>query len=386
MIRPLTLALLVSLVACSGSPPPADETHASESPSYVDIVEEQSGAFASMIDATMASLQVPGGYVGIVGPEGLVFSRAYGTETISEDTPFSAKSRARLASATKVLTSLVFYSLAEDGLMPLDATLGSLDPELPAAWQRITIAQILNHTSGLPPIVYRDDFNAMSGEEQLALTEEDLFSLISSSGLDFEPGEDWRYQQSGYMLLAAVARSVTGKSWDQLLAERVFEPAGLRHTSYTSPETQAAAYEVVSGEFVPKTGYYPKPMSMGGGYDTTGEDMQRLFEALNNGAIVSNSFLLNDVLKDDRLHQFGSNVAGEGYGPATVVERYETGKSIGHSGGGGLANIRYSPEAEIGIIVLTNRTGGTNVAAEITLAIEEALFGAALKAEAPADP
>ncbi len=346
------------------------------------IDAETSEVLSTRIMAAAEAASVPGLYVAVTQGDSVIFEHALGVYSPDGSAPFDADTPTRLASATKFLTGLTFLSLQEDGAIDLDAPLSSLWSEAPAAWSNIRLWRFLNHTAGLPMIVSRDDFNALSQEAQLNMEADALIELISADPVDFEAGSDWRYQQSGYLVLVRALERFTGKSWDDHLAQHVIEPSGMQTTRFTRPGIdQAAAYTLEDNVITPHQATYSPALRSGGGYDTTGADMTKLFRALSAGEIVELDALEAEVGRRDRLHRFGRNIDGEGYGLAMVAQVFGDSWTVGHSGGGGLADIRYAPDEEVGIVVLTNRTGGSGVASEIADAISETIFGPAQRLE-----
>lgn len=336
---------------------------------------ERTALFAE-IDAILAKHSVPGAHVTLtMGPD-VVLARAFGRDP-SGGGAYDGNTPARLASASKLLTALTVLSLVERGELSLDETLGTLDPSLPERWHAIPVWRVLNHTSGIPMVVTRADFNALSTDEQLALTPADLIAMIGEEPLDFAPGQGWHYQQGTYALLARAIEKRTGASWGDLVERHVTAPAGMTGTGYAPPNAQAAAFEMRDGALVARPGIYPRIFAAAGGMDTTGADATRLLTALSEGRILNEDTLRHVALDPERLHRLGRDTQGEGYGLAMVVQRFGDLAFFGHSGGGGLADIRYAPGRQLGIAVLTNRIGGTGAATEIADLLAERLAGTA---------
>jgi CubicO group peptidase (beta-lactamase class C family) len=337
-------------------------------------------AFADLVDERLQAHGVPGAYVVVTLNGEPVFEHRHGHSQLHGDKPFDATTRARLASATKLLSGLTFLSMAEDGLLDLEATLGELDPALPEAFHSLPVWRVLNHTSGLPMLVVREDFNLMTAEQQAGLTAESIAAMLAEQAVDFAPGEAWRYQQAGYSLLARALEKRTGRSFFQLVEERVLHPAGMHDTVFPDADDVSPAYRGDKDALEWQAAPYFTALAPAGGFESTGHDLVKLMRSLQQGEIVSLDFLQQQVLMKGRLYQRRGEVDGEGYGLATIVQRFGNATTLGHSGGGGLADIRLAPDQGIGVVVLTNRSGGTGVASEITEALSEALFGPAHRA------
>ncbi len=140
----------------------------------------------------------------------------------------------------KQFTAAGILLLAEDGKLGLDDRLARHFPEGPSAWHRITIRHLLTHTSGLKDyggdeIDYRKDY-----------TEEELLKMLQALPLEFEPGTQWSYSNSGYMLLGVLTSRLSGKHWGEFQAERIFKPLGMATTRVISEKeivkNRAAGY------------------------------------------------------------------------------------------------------------------------------------------------
>lgn len=151
------------------------------------------------IDAILNEDGVPGAHITLtMGPD-VVLARAFGRDPAGAQAAFGSDTPARLASASKLLTALTVLSMVEEGTLSLDETLSALDPSLPGHWHAIPVWRVLNHTSGIPMVVSREDFTALDTQQQLALTPADLLDMIGAVPLDFAPGE-------GYGLAMVVQR------------------------------------------------------------------------------------------------------------------------------------------------------------------------------------
>jgi CubicO group peptidase (beta-lactamase class C family) len=340
-------------------------------------------AASEAIKERLVHHDVPGAYVAVIEDGEVTYSLSWGTETVGGSVPYTENSRGRLASASKVLSGLTFLSMAEDGLLDLTASLGDLDPEVPERFAALPVWRILNHTSGLPMIVIKPEFQNLSEADMLAFTSEDILRLIGDDPVDFAPGEGWHYQQSGYGLLAWALEKKTGRSFADLMREHVLDPAGMDDTAFGDPDTIAPAYTGENGGLKPQPGIFIRPLLAAGGMDTTGEDLIALVTALQEGKIVSRATLERELLKPEQLYRVGRDAEGEGYGLATTIARHGKVWSMGHSGGGGLADIRYAPDENVAIVVLTNRAGGTGIASEIAEILSQDIFGPPHRA--PAD-
>ena len=159
------------------------------------------------------------------------FADASGKVAITRDMPF------RLASVGKVFTQTAIGMLIDAGKLRPDDSVRRHLPELPAAFEPITIAHLLAHRSGVAPMTRPDmaDAPAMAA----AKTARDLVALVGAKPLGFEPGSQQQYANGGYLLLGAVVEAASGESYRQFVEQRLFAPLGMKSSGF-EPGADAA--------------------------------------------------------------------------------------------------------------------------------------------------
>ena len=100
-------------------------------------------------------------------------------------------------------------------------------PDLPAAWKDVTVRQLLNHTSGIKSYTSVRDFFKTARKDY---TQREILDLVTKEPLEFTPGEKWNYSNTGYFLLGMLIEKVTGKTYGEFMAERIFKPLGMTQT------------------------------------------------------------------------------------------------------------------------------------------------------------
>ncbi|HAV41783.1 MAG TPA: serine hydrolase [Acidobacteria bacterium] len=170
--------------------------------------------------------------------------------------PITARSNFRLASVTKQFTATAIMLLARDGRLSYDQSLRDYFPDFPAYGQAMTIRQLLTHTSGLPE--YEDLMPAADPareiEEQQITDRQVLELLIQLKTGDFPPGEEWRYSNSGYVLLGLIIEKASGQPFDEFLHDRIFAPLGMEATilyerNKNTVQSRAYGHTRVSGRW-----------------------------------------------------------------------------------------------------------------------------------------
>ena len=167
--------------------------------------------------------QVPGAAVLVLHDGQPVFRRGYGLAVLEDGTTITAASNFRLASVSKQFTAAAVLLLVEDGLLGLDQPARQWLPELPPAAAAITIRQLLSHTGGL--LDYED---LMDPADPRQVHDADVLTLLSHEDrLNFAPGTQYRYSNSGYALLAMIVGRASGQDFASFLQQRIFRPLGM---------------------------------------------------------------------------------------------------------------------------------------------------------------
>ena len=142
----------------------------------------------------------------------VLYTRAIGYSQINgtEKKPLTAATRFRIGSITKMFTAVMIFQLVEEGKLKLTDTLDKFFPQIPNA-QKITIAQILAHRSGIPNVKARSD--SQGNVNTIPMTKDEMLALIVKGTPDFEPDAKHSYSNSGYFLLGLILEKVTGKPY-----------------------------------------------------------------------------------------------------------------------------------------------------------------------------
>jgi D-alanyl-D-alanine carboxypeptidase len=139
----------------------------------------------------------------------------------------------RIASIAKAFSGAVALNLVRAGRLDLDDTIGARLPDLPDAWSRVTLRQMLNHTSGLPDYTKSQGFADQARDDpQGYVPPSGIIDWVRGDRLVFGPGSRYEYSNTDNIVVGLMAEAVTRKSYGRLLREIVFGPAGLRETSF----------------------------------------------------------------------------------------------------------------------------------------------------------
>jgi D-alanyl-D-alanine carboxypeptidase len=158
----------------------------------------------------------------------------FGVANVRTGRPMRLHDRMRVASTAKAFGGAVALSLVSEGTLSLNDTIGERLPELPKAWSKVTLRQLLNHTSGIPDYFQDPDFQeAFLASLTKAPPPEELLPYVYDHDppLLFDPGSKYKYSNSDNIVVALMVEAATGKSYEDQLRERVYGPLGLRKTT-----------------------------------------------------------------------------------------------------------------------------------------------------------
>ena len=203
-------------------------------PSSPTVQARAPAATAKDIDALLAKWNkpgMPGAAVAVIHNGKIVYKRGVGMADIEREVPITPTTPFHVASVSKQFTAFAIHLLAQDGKLSLDDDIRKHLPELHDFGKTITIRHLINHTSGL-----RDQWNllAMAGWRlEDVITEDDIFRLIRRQrALNFEPGHEFAYSNTGYTLLALIVKRVSGQPLPAFAKERMFRPLGMVNTHF----------------------------------------------------------------------------------------------------------------------------------------------------------
>ncbi|USK32587.1 beta-lactamase family protein [Bacillus sp. F19] len=254
----------------------------------------------------------------LVAIEGrIIFEECYGFSNLEHQVLNAPTTKFRIASITKQFTAALIMILNEKGLLKVEDKLAAFFPEYPEFSNEITIHHLLTHTSGIPD--YYDCVSTFfDREDKLYLTPDQFISLFKNETLDFEPGSDWKYSNSGYLLLGLIIERVTSKKFEEALNDYILTPLDMHSTGCDHQNSilanRAAGY--IRPEQVMENAPYvemSKYFSDGGMYSTV-RDLLKWDQALYSESVLSNETL-------DKIFSPNRNNYGYGWFVETQFER-----------------------------------------------------------------
>src|ERR1044072_409012 len=166
----------------------------------------------------------------------IIYEKGVGMANMEWNIPNAPDTKFRLGSITKQFTATVILQLVEQGKIKLDAKLSDYLPDYRKdTGEKVTIHHLLTHTSGIPSYTSQPDFFQNVSRNPYKVDE--FVKKYASGDLEFEPGSKFRYNNSGYFLLGAIIERVTGKPYEQVLKQNIFDPLGMKNTGYDRHDT-----------------------------------------------------------------------------------------------------------------------------------------------------
>jgi CubicO group peptidase (beta-lactamase class C family) len=332
--------------------------------------------------AAWSATDGPGCAVGVSREGRVVYENGFGMANLELDAPITPASIFHVASVSKQFTGMAIALLARDGKLSLDDDIRRYLPEIPDYGHRITIRHLLNHTSGL-----RDQWDllymARGRFEESRITEADVLEIVPrQKALNFVPGTEYLYSNTGYTLAGTIVKRITGKSLREFADERIFKPLGMTSTHFHDDYTmvvkgRAAAYRRGDGGkwhvSLPNYDTYGATSL----FTTVGDLLK--WDANFAKPVVGDEALLRDLRASATL----ANGDTTGYGLGIATEVYRGARLVGHSGGdaGYRTYLGRFPEHGLAVTVLCNAAPANPVA--LARSVADVYLGGKL---APAEP
>jgi len=344
----------------------------------------ESPSVGSRVDALFSEwnkAESPGCALGVYRDGRLIYARGYGMANLELGMHITPQSVFDIGSTSKQFTAFAIMLLAKDGKLSLDDDIRKTIPEIPDYGKRVTIRHLLHHTSGI-----RDycELLAFSGfrEEDLTTDSDALQILSRQQALNFQPGDEYLYSNSGFFLLSVIVKRVSGQSLRDFAQARIFGPLGMRHTQYNDSHTR-----IIPGR---ATGYAPDS----GGFGISMSD----WEQTGDGAVLTsiedlllwdNNFYDPQVGGSDVIAQMlnpGKFNDGrlQDYAAGLVIGEHRGLKTVSHGGAwaGYRAELLRFPDQKFSVACLCN-LGSMNPSG-LAMKVAEIFLSDRMKPETPA--
>lgn len=337
------------------------------------------------MQAAVDQKEIAGAVTLLVTADQLKDCGAVGFADLAKKTPMKSDSLFWIASMTKPITGVAIMMLQEEGKLSIDDPAAKYLPELgrmkmldTRPSDTITIKHLLTHTAGLPENTPEETASAKNLQ--------DLVTAFSTKPMSAEPGDKWQYSQTAMNSLGRIIEVVSGKALPEFFAERIFQPLGMKDTTFYPTKEQIARlatpyrYDKAKKELEPAEIFIfagrklddPNrvPLANGGLFSTAGDYGRFLQMLLNNGTVNGKQYLKPETVKlmstvhtDDLTTGFTD---GNGWGLSVCVVRKPQGVtgmlspgSYGHGGAYGTQGW-IDPEKKVGFVLMVQRSNFSN--------------------------
>ncbi|HET7308396.1 MAG TPA: serine hydrolase domain-containing protein [Gammaproteobacteria bacterium] len=316
---------------------------------------------------------VPSASIAIVRHGRLAYAKAYGNARLNPKTPATPAMRYSIGSISKQFTVTAMLMLAQKDKLSLDDTVSRFFPDLTRAGE-ITIRELLSHTSGITDLWPQDYVMPFMHS---STTLKDILNTWGKKPLDFAPGSQWQYSNTGYVVAGAIIKKVSGKSPFDFLQKHVFKPLGMTSAYdvnlHALPATDARGYRRYALGPLRPAAKVGVNWVYGGGY---------LAMTASDLAKWDISMLDQSLLKPASYRQMQTEVRlnngmGSGYGLGLFIRSMDGHRVLMHDGevAGFTAENLVFPDDGIAVVVLTNQVAVTT-SSLIGRRIADALFAA----------
>ncbi len=282
----------------------------------------------------------------------IIYKKAFGMANLEYNIPMQVDNVFRIGSITKQFTAVAILQLMEQGKLNLQDDITKFIPDYPTHGHKITIENLLTHTSGIQSYTGMKDFKNKSS---LDLQPTELIDYFKKEPMEFAPGTQFKYNNSGYFLLGYIIEKVSGKTYPQYIEENFFKPLGMTNSLYGSDskiiKNRAGAYAKDSTGFINAHYLSMNLPYSGGSIQSTVEDLFKWHQAVHAGKLLKKESL------DKAFTNYKLNNGKEtGYGYGWFLSNVQEQPSIEH--GGGINGFRtqsiYLPKDNVFVAVFSN--------------------------------
>lgn len=282
----------------------------------------------------------------------ILYKKGFGMANLELEVPMKPEMVFRIGSITKQFTAICILQLLEQGKLSLEDDITKYIPDYRTDGNKITIENLLTHTSGIPSYTEMDQFDTLSRTDMEPL---EFIAMFKNEALNFAPNTKWEYSNSGYFILGYIIEKVSGKTYADYVEEMIFKPLGMNNSYYGYDskiiKNRASGYQMgekglENAEFLSMTLPYAA-----GSLVSTVEDLYKWNLGVQAYKMVKKETLAK-AFTDHKLINGKSTHYGFGWG----LNEMQESPTIEHDGGinGFLSSAIYLPKEEIFVSILSN--------------------------------
>jgi CubicO group peptidase (beta-lactamase class C family) len=344
IVRRIGAGFLANALVFSGSHAAAART-----------AEDKKTVAVDEIFGDLAKAGSPGCALGVYRDGKMIYSKGYGLANLEENVPVTPQSVFDIGSTSKQFTAASILLLEKQGKLSLNDDVRKYIPELPDYGQKITMLHLLNHASGLRDYLALMDLAGINTDS--VTTDEDALQMIfRQKALNFAPGSDWLYSNTGFFLLSVVVKRASGKTLREFAGENIFLPLEMTHTQYRDDHTSLIVNRALAYDVKEKGVGYRLDVSYfeqtgDGAVHTSVEDLLNWDENFYSAQIGGKDFLA-EIQEQGKLN--GGKVLD--YAKGLFIEDYRGLHTVSHGGswGGYRAELLRFPEQHFSVACLCN--------------------------------
>lgn len=304
-----------------------------------------------------------------------VYEYYAGLADVEQNVRVSATTVYGLASVSKSITAQTILRLVDEGRLSLDDTVAKLLPDYEGPARSVTVRQLLTHTAGLQDYIF---LSGLMQDWSRDFGRDEPTRAFAPLPLQFEPGTQFRYSNSGYHLLGVIIEKVTGHPYEDVVEEKLLKPHGLDHMHYGARSPimpgRARGYVVAPGGKISNAPWIDADITLAcGGYYSTAADLARFIEAINDPARVPQGVR---QLMFERMTLPDGTVLS--YLPTGLIESDFFGRrKLAHAGDipGFKAQMAFYPKDGVSIVVLENGSGAVPSPSTLERRVARAVLG-----------
>ncbi len=290
--------------------------------------------------------QIPGLAIGVIKDGKIIFEQYYGTENLEDSKKVSPSSMFRIYSTSKLMTNVGIFQLIEQGKLSLEDNVSKYIENLPKNWENVKVKNLLTHSSGMPDFVA---FNDISPEYSSSKTIERL----SKEKMDFTTGNEFRYNQTNYMLLSMIIEKITGQSFENFILNNQFSDAK-NQVVYSSNALEKIPNRVIKYNYNSETKKYEKSKDVEGKKAFPGNGIAITLPAfLKWSSHLSKNDFLNQKTKDMMWQPFEYGNKKDVFAYGWEISKANNIPSYGFSGGN-VSAYRIFLQNNTAIVMMSN--------------------------------
>ena len=344
MIKNLILVILLTNIFITKTPCQDRSTHPDN-----NIFNKTDAYLEEMID----SLEIVGLNYAILIDNKVAHQKAFGLTNLQLRVPMTLQNSFPVASISKLFSSIALHKLLHIHSRSVDETVEEFLPDrrdLPESWRKLTLKQLLSHTSGIPDQI---DYHIYLAPEN----ESTVIEALKDKPFSSEPGTESKYNATGFLLVRVIIEKLANQDFESYMQEQYFDKLELNSARYGGFKkvisNRVTCYQNINNELEMFPLNYSSPMYAGAGLNITISDLIKWFQAIQNEQILTGE-QLDKIRTPVKLNNGDDGYFGLGWEAYKLQDHY---RMTGH-GGAGISSFRHYWNEQTGenvtVILFTN--------------------------------